>query len=226
MKKVFLDPGHGGKDPGAIGNGLQEKDINLSVALKTGEILKRHNVEVIYSRTTDVFIELNERSNKANNSNADVFVSIHCNAANSDQAQGVETFSHANSQKGIALSKCIQDSILKDKLYTKNRGIKTANFAVLRQTNMTAALTELAFITNKEDYEILRNKQDELALSVAKGILNFLGIKYEDIQKEHFGEKPYNSLIAKGIKINEKRFEDNLTRAELFVLLDQIKEEK
>ena len=80
MVKVFLDAGHGGHDPGALGNDLREKDINLSVALKVGNILINHSVNVNYSRTTDVFVELAERARKANNYNADIFVSLHCNA--------------------------------------------------------------------------------------------------------------------------------------------------
>jgi N-acetylmuramoyl-L-alanine amidase len=176
--KLFLDPGHGGKDSGALGNGLQEKDIALSVTLKVGEMLKRHNVEVLYSRTTDVFLELSERTNLANKANADIFVSIHCNAAENVDGKGIETFSYPNSSKGIALAKCIQDSILQSKVYTLNRGIKTANFAVLRQSNMPSALVELAFITNIDDSKILKDKQEELALAVARGILNYLGVKY------------------------------------------------
>lgn len=175
---------NGGKDPGALGNGLQEKDIALSVSLKLGEILKRHNVEVVYSRTTDVFLELSERTNLANKANADIFVSIHCNAAENVNGKGVETFSYPGSTKGTALAKCIQDSIIQNKVYTLNRGIKTANFAVLRQSNMPSALVELAFITNIDDSKILKDKQVELALTVAKGILNYLGIKYIEKTKE------------------------------------------
>ena len=80
MAKVFLDAGHGGKDPGALGNGLQEKDIALSVTLKVGNILANHGVTVGYSRTTDVFLELADRATRANNFGANVFVSVHCNA--------------------------------------------------------------------------------------------------------------------------------------------------
>ena len=89
MTKIFLDPGHGGKDSGAIGNGLKEKDIALSITLKIGEILKRHNLEVIYSRTTDIFVELSDRARKANNINADYFISIHTNAFTDTNVQGV-----------------------------------------------------------------------------------------------------------------------------------------
>lgn len=178
MNKIFIDAGHGGKDPGALGNNLKEKDINLAVALQVGEILKKHNIEVLYSRTTDVFVELSDRAVMANKVNADIFVSIHSNAAENVNAKGLETFSYPNSTKGTALAKCIQDSIITSKIYTSDRGIKTANFAVLRQSNMPSALVELAFITNVEDAKILKDRQNELALAIAKGILNYLGIKY------------------------------------------------
>ena len=182
--KIFLDAGHGGKDPGALGNGLREKDIALSVTLKVGEILKRHNVEVIYSRTTDVFLELSERTNLANKANADVFASIHVNSAENINARGFEIWTTIGQTKADKLAECIQDSILQSKVYTLDRGIKTANFAVLRQSNMPSALVELAFITNVDDSKILKDRQDELAVAVSKGILKNLGIKYIEEAKE------------------------------------------
>ncbi len=91
--KVVLDAGHGGKDFGASYYGLAEKDIALSVALKVGKILEKNpNIEVIYTRSTDVFIELNERANIANKNNASIFISIHCNANENTSAEGYETF--------------------------------------------------------------------------------------------------------------------------------------
>lgn len=179
MVKVFLDAGHGGKDPGALGNGMREKDIALSITKKIGSILNRHNVQVVYSRTTDVFLELSDRARKANNANVDCFVSIHTNAFKDSSAQGVETYSYPGSSKGKKLAKSIQDEIIKAKLYTKNRGTKTANFAVLRQSRMPAALIETAFITNKQDAQLLKNKQNEFATAIAKGILKYLGIHYK-----------------------------------------------
>lgn len=178
--KVFLDAGHGGNDPGAVGNGLREKDIVLNVTKKIGEILKHHGIEVEYSRTTDTFLKLHERANKANRAKAKVFVSVHVNSATNTQARGVETFSYPNSAEGGKLARAIQSSIVSSKIFAHNRGTKTANFAVLRLTNMPAALVELGFISNKLDAEILKNKQNEMALAVAKGILNYLGIKHED----------------------------------------------
>lgn len=178
MHKVWLDAGHGGNDPGAIGNGIKEKDITLSITKKVGNELKRHNIKVGYTRTIDKTVELNKRGQLANNFNADVFVSIHTNAFSDGSAKGVETYSFPGSSNGTKLAQYIHDEIIKAKLYTKNRGTKTANFAVLRQTKMPAALVETAFITNKEDVQLLKNKQDEFAIAITKGILKYLGIKY------------------------------------------------
>lgn len=180
MAKVFLDPGHGGKDPGAVGNGLQEKDVNLSVALKVGDILNNHNVEIEYSRTTDAFVDLTPRTNMANKFKADRFVSIHCNSFSNPIAKGIETFHYTTSAKGKSLASAIQKELVGLNLGTPNRGVKTAGFTVITKTNMPAALIELAFISNAQDANILRNKQDELALAVAKGILKDLGIEYQD----------------------------------------------
>lgn len=175
MAKVWLDAGHGGKDPGALGNGMKEKDITLAITLKTGKELERHGVKVGYTRKSDKTVDLNRRGPLANKFNADVFVSIHTNAHNSN-AQGVETFSFPNSSKGRNLAKDIHNEVTKAKLYTKNRGTKTANFAVLRQSRMPAALIETAFITNNADSKLLRNRQNDFAKAIAKGILKHLGI--------------------------------------------------
>lgn len=185
MPKVFLDAGHGGKDPGALGNGLQEKNITLPVALEVGKILQRHSITVGYTRTTDTYVSLEDRANKANNFGADIFVSIHCNAFEKPSAHGVETYSHIGSVKGAKLAKSIHDEVIKARLYTRNRGTKTANFYVLRKTIAPAALIELAFITNKDDAQLLKTKQKEFALAIAKGILNYLGIKYIEEKKSN-----------------------------------------
>ncbi len=182
-KKVWLDAGHGGKDPGALGNGLKEKDITLAITKKVGNELKRHGIKVGYTRTTDKTVALNRRGPLANNFNADVFVSIHTNAFGKSNAQGVETYSFPNSSKGRNLAKDIHNEVVKAKLYTKNRGLKTANFAVLRQTRMAAALIETAFITNKADSKLLKNKQNDFATAIVKGILKHLGIKYKTKKK-------------------------------------------
>jgi N-acetylmuramoyl-L-alanine amidase len=94
LKRVVIDAGHGGKDPGALGSYSKEKDIALSVALQVGKYVEQNlpGVEVIYTRKTDVFLELKERSNIANRNRADLFISIHCNAAGNRGIYGTETF--------------------------------------------------------------------------------------------------------------------------------------
>lgn len=94
LKRIVIDAGHGGKDPGTVGSMSKEKDIALKVALQVGQYIQENlpEVEVIYTRKTDTFIELKERSNIANRNKADLFISIHCNAAPSRAANGTETF--------------------------------------------------------------------------------------------------------------------------------------
>ncbi|MGL5316304.1 MAG: N-acetylmuramoyl-L-alanine amidase [Peptostreptococcaceae bacterium] len=176
-KKVFIDPGHGGSDSGAVGvNGLLEKDINLAVSKKVRDLLKQQGLEVKLARENDTTMSLGERTTAANSWKADCYVSIHCNAY-SGSAKGVETFSYTTNTNDLASA--IHTQVLATKAYTVNRGLKTANFYVLRHSNMRASLIELAFIDNTEDAKILTTKQDSLALGVAKGICKYFNIEYK-----------------------------------------------
>lgn len=178
MNKIHLDFGHGGTDPGALGNGLKEKDLTLAIGKKVDAILKKHGLVIVNSRTTDTTVSLTTRSTKANKENVKIFISIHINAFKDPKANGVETFSYPGSKEGAKLAKAIQDELVKAKLFKTNRGVKTANFHVLRETKVPAALTELGFITNADDAHVLKTRQDDVANAVARGILNYLGIKH------------------------------------------------
>ncbi|WP_288021014.1 N-acetylmuramoyl-L-alanine amidase [Tenuifilum sp.] len=94
LSKIVIDAGHGGKDPGAVGKISKEKDLTLAIAKKVGALIEENikDVKVIYTRTDDTFIPLNERSNIANKEGADLFISIHCNAAANKRVSGVETY--------------------------------------------------------------------------------------------------------------------------------------
>lgn len=128
-------------------------------------------MKIIYSRTTDKTVVLATRARMANNAKADILVSIHANSFRTSLVRGIETFSFPNSVKGRELARDIHNEMLKDKsLYSVNRGLKTANFLILRESNMPAALTELAFISNANDANILRIKQKEFARRIADGI--------------------------------------------------------
>lgn len=176
-KKVFIDPGHGGIDSGAVGlNNLLEKDINLSVSKKVAELLKNQGVDVKLSRLDNSTVSLDSRTNNANNWGADCYVSIHCNAFNTT-IKGLETFSFSDKTNDLAT--CVHDEILKSKIYNSNRGVKTANFHVLRKSKMRSCLVELAFIDNKSDVALLKENQDQFADAIARGICKYLGIEYK-----------------------------------------------
>lgn len=174
MFKVFIDPGHGGQDPGACFKDIREKDIALDVSLMLGELLTQSGLKVAYSRTIDTFIPLTRRAQASNDFKADVFISIHCNAHSNTHARGLETFHHRTSSKGKALSAKVQKGILKKELYSKNRGVKQANFYVLRKTNAVAILLELGFITNQTDLNIILRNKKEFSTAVADAIIEYL----------------------------------------------------
>ncbi|MFW6351527.1 MAG: N-acetylmuramoyl-L-alanine amidase family protein [Bacteroidota bacterium] len=121
VKKVVIDPGHGGKDPGAVGSRSKEKDIVLSIALKLGGYIEENysDVEVIYTRTTDEFVELHRRAQIANENKADLFISLHCNAHASSRAYGSETFVMGlhKSQENLRVAKKENASILYEEDY-------------------------------------------------------------------------------------------------------------
>lgn len=128
-------------------------------------------MRIVYSRTTDKYVTLQDRVRMANDARADGFVSIHVNSFTTSTARGLETFSFPNSVGGEKLARDIHTEILKDKsLYGVDRGLKTANFYVLKNTNMPATLTELAFISNVDDATILRTKVKEFARQIVAGI--------------------------------------------------------
>ena len=122
--KVVIDAGHGGQDPGCIGLTLKEKDVNLDAALRVGKLISDNcpDVQVIYTRKTDVFIELYRRAQIANNNHADLFISFHCNASENHAGNGVETFvmGLAKSEANQAVARKENAAILKEKNYKNN----------------------------------------------------------------------------------------------------------
>lgn len=177
MSKIFIDPGHGGHDPGAVGKRSREKDNVLKVALRLKTILEGYGHEVRLSRSTDVFIPLGERARLANAWGADYFFSLHDNSATAS-ATGFETFVYNGSVSTATtkLQNAVHSSIA-NQIGIRDRGKKRANFAVLRLTNMPAVLVEYAFISNYSDETILIDEVEKLALLTAQGIVNYAGGK-------------------------------------------------
>lgn len=173
--RVFIDAGHGGKDSGASANGLQEKDLNLKIALKVQRILQAQGIEVVMSRTTDKFLELREISSFANNSGADAFASIHINSATTTAAYGIETFYYPNRMDSKPLADSVQKQLISS-TGAYDRKVKTADFHVVRETKMPSVLAECGFISNKsEAIKMSTNAYQELLASgISKGITNYL----------------------------------------------------
>ena len=174
INKIFIDAGHGGRDPGACYGNVKEKDITLDVGLILGELLVKEGFKVGYSRTDDSFVSLSERANHSDRLGSDIFISIHCNAFTNSSAQGLETFYYRTSQNGKRLADKFQTNIVNKGLYTKDRGIKQGNFYVLKRTNAVAVLLELGFITNSEDREIVLGNKKSFAEAIAQGLKEYL----------------------------------------------------
>lgn len=178
--KIFLDPGHGGSDPGGSGYGLLEKNIVLEIALKTADVLRNQYIgaDVRMSRTTDVYPSLTDRANMANEWNADYFVSFHTNACCG--AYGFETFRY----NGYVTTETIKrqldiHSYLINKMGVYNRGVKEADYSVLRNTNMPSILLEYLFIDNYQDNLKLQSYsyRQWLGQITAEAIANSYGLK-------------------------------------------------
>ncbi|WP_346879567.1 N-acetylmuramoyl-L-alanine amidase [Clostridium sp. UBA3061] len=173
-RKVFIDPGHGGSDPGAIGNGLNEKDVVLSISKKVGNILTKNGISVAYSRTSDTYVSLEGRAQQANSLGSSLFVSIHANSF-AGAANGTECYTYPSADaKNKELSRNVSRAIA-NKFGIPNRGHKEEDFAVLRLTNMPAILVETAFISNASDANLLRNRQDDFATAIANEIIKYFG---------------------------------------------------
>lgn len=169
-KTICIDAGHGGKDPGACAGSAQEKDIALTMAKLIGGKLAGHTV--VYTRTADNYVALPERTNYANGNKVDLLVSIHCNSATSEKANGVEVYTHTSqSDRSVAAASAIYKKLLAASGMT-GRGIKAANFHVLRETSMPAVLVELGFISNAADRAKLTDPswQEQAAAAIAAGI--------------------------------------------------------
>jgi len=209
--RIVIDAGHGGHDTGTIGpTGLMEKDLCLDVALRLGKIIQQRlpGADIVYTRSDDTFIPLEERTNIANQAKADLFISIHANSSQDHAARGVETYylnlkgsaeamevaarENASSDQGVhdledlvkkiarnekideskEFAEDIQDSLAKRVLKTgktvKNRGVRKAPFVVLIGADMPSILTEISFLSNPADEQLL--KKPEYRQRVAEGL--------------------------------------------------------
>ncbi|WP_342575524.1 N-acetylmuramoyl-L-alanine amidase [Solibacillus sp. FSL K6-1781] len=176
-KKIFIDPGHGGQDPGAIGAKSREAVNVLKVALALEKKLIAQGYEVRLSRRTDTYLSLTQRAQLANTWGADIFLSLHDNSAVNQTATGFETFIFNGqiSANTIKLQLHVHKAIV-SKLGLRDRGMKQANFAVIRLTKMPAVLIEYGFISNLDDEKIIAFEIEKQAQLTFEGINNYFGV--------------------------------------------------
>lgn len=171
---VAIDAGHGGRDMGATGaTGLLEKDLVLDIAQRVRELLVRAGIRVVMTRETDVYVDLTERPRMARAQGATAFVSIHGNASTRPTVTGSETYYLM--PQGLALAQMIQDELAKVPGLT-SRGVRTANFLVLRENDMPAVLVEVGYLSNAEEEARLRADavKQRLAEAIMRGVQRFL----------------------------------------------------
>ena len=230
--KFFIDAGHGGTEPGAIGNGMIEKNINLIVAKEVKRILELNGQKAIISRDSDITLSLENRPLLANQYGVDYFISIHHNA-NDGKTTGSEVYCSVKGGKGKILADIISNIFIangrKSKVVQRESETtpNTDYYAVIKRTNMPAIVAEFGYIDSKDyinfDTETELNKEAQM---IATGCLNVAGVydimlsSFETPQ--HWAQGHYDYLKTKNIIINETRFDDKITRGEVFALLAQI----
>lgn len=171
---IMMDAGHGGRDPGAVYNGRQEKDDALRLTLAVGEILQDNGIDVEYTRTTDVYETPYEKAMKANNAGVDFFVSIHRNSYPVDnEVSGVESLVYDLSGIKYEMAQNINEQL--ESVGFVNLGVKARpNLVVLKRTDMPAVLVEAGFINSDVDNNLFDTHFDDIAQAIARGILDTL----------------------------------------------------
>ena len=203
---ILIDAGHGGHDPGHLSANsahLQEKELNLIIAKKVGFYLTNNlqNVDVSYTRTNDEFVSLDSRVDKANNTNVDYFISIHCNGTEKTKTHGTESHVHTfSSKKSVSLAKSIEKEF-SGKAGRTSRGVKDNGdrehtLQLLKFTKMTSVLVECGFLTNVKEANYLNTTegQDILASALFRGIRTHLQKEYPNIP---FTSKPVKTKESK-----------------------------
>lgn len=169
-KTVVIDPGHGGHDLGAADSYVYEKHINLDVSRRLERTLQEAGFKTVLTRSSDEFIELSERSAIANRYRNSIFVSIHFNSSYKPTAIGIETYYRSSESEKLA--ELVHREVIKS-IGATDRGVKTANFAVLKNTRSPAILVEGGFVSNKSDRDAMMDPvyRQVIADSIARAII-------------------------------------------------------
>lgn len=233
-KKIVIDPGHGGNDPGAEGFGLQEKNITLDIALKLRAKLA-HYADITMTRSSDVFISLSERAAIANRIGADYFIAVHVNAGG---GTGFESYTFTN---GSAEGEKIREIIHKEvaAYYQANgfpdRGMKKADFAVLRNTHMPSVLLENLFIDTQADAQKLKDPsfREGAAQAMANGLIKALNLQGQTqppaptptptpVPSPHWAAADFARLQKAGLVNSDHNLDSPVTWGEMSAVLARL----
>lgn len=182
---VVIDPGHGGFDRGGIpGQRVPEKMVALDTALRLQKILERAGLRTVMTRSTDIFVPLPTRSAIANAQHDAIFVSIHYNASPRHSAHGIETYSENN--RGAVLAARIQRQII-SRVSTENRGMRSAEYYVLRNCRLPAVLVECGFLTNPSEAQLALRPayRQEVAEQIAAGVMEQRQFAFPPLIRTH-----------------------------------------
>lgn len=236
-KKVMLDPGHGaGCVNGSPDKTYYEHEFTLDFSFRLKKILERCGIEVSMTRTDSTDISLNERCKKANAiTDLDLLVSVHSNAVGAVDREGWATAKGLSCHivaKGGNAEKAAKAMVKRFKeagITVRNESVVVSNFQMVRETDAPAVLIEHGFHTNKEEVALLKTDayRQKLAVAEAKGICDHLGVIYVEeetptSESSHWAQKHFDNLIARGIQLSDTRFDENITRGEVFALADKI----
>lgn len=171
MATIVLDAGHGGSDPGAVYGNRMEKDDTLALTLAVGDILQRNGINVIYTRTNDIYETPLQKATEANQANADYFVSIHRNSTPVPNSySGVESLVYNRYGRAYEMAVNINEQL--SRIGMNNLGInERKNLIVLRRTSMPAVLLEIGYVNTDADNAFFDNRFDDIANAIAQGIL-------------------------------------------------------
>lgn len=234
---VFAGFGHGGKDPGAVANNIQEKDLNLARGLILKKRLEQHGLKVKCPRTKDIYISLTGRAEFANNLCTDtnqLYLSFHHNKFNG-KAKGSETYRSIFNKEGSKTYKFC-DKLLSEMVNIgfKNRGNQTREsekypgtdyYTIIKKTKMKCIIFEPYFIDNDADVELGKKKEDDIIEAIVKAVCWYYGKTYKPLVTKHWADDSYDYLKSNGVGISSKLYDIPLYRANGFSMLADLMQE-
>ena len=217
---IMLDAGHGGRDPGAVYNGRQEKDDTLRLVMEIGEILQNNGIDVQYTRTTDIYESPYQKAMEANEAEVDYFISIHRNSfPRPNEVNGVESLVY--NKQGIKYELAQNINAQLETVGFVNLGVQARpNLVVLRRTQMPAVLVEVGFINSDVDNQLFDDNFNDIALAIAEGILDTLNnFDYEEeewysVQTGAFRNRRYAENLLE--ELQEMEFPARIDREDGF----------